>query len=240
MIQRSCLIIDNEDQTEEIEELVRDAKNEGIDLDCLQFNVGNTAYLDILSDGLIDIDKVCREFNTKFKGKHFDIIAFDWDLEDDHITGVELIRMFTSKRIARYSPKIVYSGVLDDVIKNIIQENLDLVKDGESFKPVIKDRAIKKIKSLVRNRVFDYLDRGNRDPMILKFLSEEMQSTELIVIQVLEQFPDLVFDNNFVNENFSGKSFQEMADILKNDESMANEFKREIIHQAVSYLTEKI
>ena len=240
MIKRSCLIIDNEDQTEEIEKLVRDAKHQGIELECNQFNVGNTAYSDILTNGFIDIEKVCREFKNKFKGKYFDIIAFDWDLEDDNITGVELIRQFTSNRIARYSPKIVYSGVLDDVIKDIIQENLDLVKVKDKFKPVIKDKAITKIKSLVRNRVFDYLDRGNRDPMILKFLAEEIQSTELIIVQVLEQYPELKFENNFVNEKFSGKTFQEIADFLKNDDSMANEFKREIIQQVIAYLTEKI
>ncbi|GLB54105.1 hypothetical protein NBRC110019_31460 [Neptunitalea chrysea] len=240
MIKRSCLIIDNEDQTEEVEKLIRDAKHQGIELDCHQFNVGNTAYSDILTDGYIDIEKVCQEFRNKFKGKYFDIVAFDWDLEDDHITGVELIRQFTSNKIARYSPKIVYSGVLDDVIKDIIQENLDLVKVKDTFKPVIKDKAITKIKSLVRNRVFDYLDRGNRDPMILKFLSEEIQSTELIIVQVLEQYPELIFDNNFVNEKFNGKTFQEIADFLKNDDSMANEFKREIIQQVIAYLTEKI
>jgi len=240
MIKRSCLIIDNEDQTEEIEKLVRDAKHQGIELDCHQFNVGNTAYSDILSGGYIDIDKVCQEFRKKFKGIYFDIIAFDWDLEDDNINGVELIRQFTSKKIARYSPKIVYSGVLDDVIKDIIQENLELVKVEEGFKPIIKDKAIIKIKSLVRNRVFDYLDRGNRDPMILKFLSEEIQSTELIIAQVLEQYPDLIFENNFVNAKFNGKTFQELADFLKNNDPIANEFKREIIQQVVSYLTEKI
>lgn len=240
MIKRSCLIIDNEDQTEEVEKLIRDAKHKGIELDCHQFNVGNTAYSDILTDGYIDIEKVCQEFRNKFKDKYFDIVAFDWDLEDDHITGVELIRQFTSNKIARYSPKIVYSGVLDDVIKDIIQENLDLVKVKDTFKPVIKDKAITKIKSLVRNRVFDYLDRGNRDPMILKFLSEEIQSTELIIVQVLEKYPELIFDNNFVNEKFNGKTFQEIAYFLKNNDSMANEFKREIIQQVIAYLTEKI
>ena len=73
-----------------------------------------------------------------------------------------------------------------------------------------------------------------------KFLKEEIQSTELIVIQVLEKYPELKFENNFVNEKFNGKTFQEIADFLKNNDSIAFEFKREIIHQVISYLTEKI
>ena len=240
MIKRSCLIIDNEDQSEEIEKLVRDAHNIGIELSCQQFNVGNTAYSEFLTDGLIDIDKVIGEFKSKFKSQVFDILAFDWDLEDEHFTGVELIRHFTHNKIARFSPKIVYSGVLDEVLKKIVQENLDLVKIEGKTTPVLKQSGITKIKSLVKNRVFEYLDRDSRDVMILKFLKEEIQSTELIVSQVLAKHPEFIFGNNFVNEKFNGKSFQEVSDYLENDDQTSNEFKREIIHQVVSYLTEKI
>ena len=240
MIKRTCLIIDNEDQSEEIEKLIRDANNVGIELTCHQFNVGNTAYSEFLTDGYIDIDKVIEEFKSKFKNQSFDIVAFDWDLEDEHITGVELIRHFTHKRVIRFSPKIVYSGVLDEVLKKIVQENLDLVKTDGQFKPVLKQNGITKIKSLVKNRVFEYLDRDSRDAMILKFLQEEIQSTELIVSQILMKHPDFIFDNNFVNQKFNGKSFKDIADFLESDDLTANEFKREIIHQVISYLTEKI
>lgn len=240
MIKRTCLIIDNEDQTEEIEKLVRDAENSGIHLDCHQFNVGNTGYSDILTEGLIDITKVVSEYRKKFQNQYFDIIAFDWDLEDENITGVELIRKFTENKIAKLSPKLVYSGVLDDVIKKIIQENLELKNVAGKFNPIIKDGAISKIKSLVRNRVFEYLDRGQRDPMILKFLKEDIQSTELIIVQTLNQFPNFRFNNKFVNEKFRGKTFQEIASYLDTDDLQGTEFKREIIEQVIAYLTESI
>lgn len=240
MIKRTCLIIDNEDQTEEIEKLVRDAENSGIHLECHQFNVGNTGYSDILTEGLIDITKVVSEYRKKFQNQYFDIIAFDWDLEDENITGVELIRKFTENKIAKLSPKLVYSGVLDDVIKKIIQENLELKNVAGKFNPIIKDGAISKIKSLVRNRVFEYLDRGQRDPMILKFLKEDIQSTELIIVQTLNQFPNFRFNNKFVNEKFRGKTFQEIASYLDTDDLQGTEFKREIIEQVIAYLTESI
>lgn len=82
MIKRSCLIIDNDDQTEEIKQLVRDAKHQGIDLDCRQFEVGNTAFTQILSSGKIDIDKVEKEAKRRYKNLEFDIIAFDYELDD--------------------------------------------------------------------------------------------------------------------------------------------------------------
>lgn len=240
MIKRSCLIVDNEDQTEEIEKLVRDAEHTGIQLECKQFSVGNTGYSDILTDGLIDISKVVIEYKKRFNNHYFNLIAFDWDLEDENITGVELIRQFTSNRIALFSPKMVYSGVLDDIIKRIVQDNLYLGTTGKTSRPILKDAAVTKIKSLVKNRVFEYLDRDHRDPMILKFLKENMQSTELVIAQTLKKFPELKFNNRFINPNFKGKTFEEIAVILESDEIQGNEFKREIIEQVLAYLTESL
>lgn len=237
MINRTCLIIDNEDQTEEIEKLVRDARYQGIELTCFQFNVGNTAFSQFLTNGYIDIDKVISEFRLKFKKQEFNIVAFDWDLEDEKITGVELIRHFNHQKIIRFSPKIVYSGVLDDVLKKIIQDNLEIKNKS---KPVLKQNGVKQIKSLVRNKVFEYLDRDNRDSMILKFLKEDIQSTELIISQTLSKYPEFRFENNFINEKFNGKSFQEISDLLEANDILENEFKKEIIEQVISYLTEKI
>ncbi len=241
MIKRTCLIVDNEDQTEEIEKLVRDARNQGIDLDCQQFEVGNTSYLEVLSSGKIDLAKVEFEVKRRYKNIVFDIIAFDYELDDEEINGVELLRNFNKKRIFKYSPKLVYSGVLDNVLKDIIEPSLDILKlKNKPDKAIIKQEGLVKIKSLIRHRVFEYLDRDNRDAIIIKFLKEEIQSTELIVTQALRMYPEFKFENNFVNDNFQGKTFAEVADLLDNDDKLGSEFKREIIQQVVSYLTEKI
>nr|WP_321411883.1 hypothetical protein [uncultured Allomuricauda sp.] len=241
MIKRSCLIIDNEDQTEEIEQLVRDAKHQGIDLDCRQFEVGNTAYTEVLSLGNIDIDKVEKEVKKRYKNIVFDIIAFDYELDDEEINGVELLRNFNNKRLFRHTPKLVYSGVLDQVLKNIIEPNLGILKiDGQPDKAVIKQKGLAKIKSLIKYSVHEYLDRDDRDSIIIKFLKDDIQSTELIVTQALRRYPDFVFEQNFVNEKFNGMSFGDVADILDNNDILGVEFKREIIQQVIAYLTEKI
>ncbi len=241
MIKRTCLIIDNEDQTEEIEKLVRDSRNQGIDLDCRQFEVGNTSYSEVLSSGKIDIEKVESEVKKRYKHIAFDIIAFDYELDDEEINGVELLRHFNKKRIFKYSPKLVYSGVLDNVLKDIIEPSLDILKvRNKPDKAIIKQSGLVKIKSLIRHRVFEYLDRDNRDSIIIKFLKEEIQSTELIVTQALRMYPEFKFDNNFVNDKFNGKTFEEVASFLEKDDKLGSEFKREIIQQVISYLTEKI
>jgi hypothetical protein len=241
MIKRSCLIIDNEDQSEEIEKLVRDSKNQGIELDCRQFEVGKTSYGEVLSSGKIDIEKVEKEAKKRYKNIVFDVIAFDYELDDEDINGVELLRNFNKKRLFKHSPKLVYSGVLDNVLRDIIEPNLDILKiDNQPDKPIIRQDGLIKIKSLIRYRVFEYLDRDNRDSIIIKFLKEDIQSTELIVTQALRRYPDLIFENNFVNDKFNGKTYEEVADYLDKDDIIGVEFKREIIQQVIAYLTEKI
>ena len=228
MITRTCLIIDDNDQSEEIESLQRRAKEiHGIELICHQFNVGNSSFIDVLTDGLINREKVVAEFKKKFGRSNFNIVALDYDLEDTNIKGTDLIRIFDYHNLLKKSPKIVYSGILDDVLKDIIRD-LSL------------DKAVTKIKSMVRNKVIDYLDRDHRDAQILKFLSEDPLSSELLISNILNMHPDLVFENNFVSDKFQGKTFAQIAEMLDNNITLDNEFKKEIIEQVISYLTEKI
>lgn len=227
MIKRSCLIIDNEDQAEEIEKLVRDCQYKGIDLECHQLNIGLSSFTDVLTNNLIDGDKVASVFKSRFGRRNFNLVAFDYDLEDSNVKGTDLIRIFNHHKLLKKSPKMVYSGLLDDVLKDIIKD-LSL------------DKAVTKIKSMVRNKVIDYLDRDHRDAQILKFLNEDPVSSELLVSDILNTHPDLVFENNFVNDKFEGKKYSEIAEMLDDDITLDNEFKKEIIEQVISYLTEKI
>ena len=63
---------------------------------------------------------------------------------------------------------------------------------------------------------------------------------DLIIEEILKKFPDLKFGNKFVRPNFNGKTFLEIAKFIENNDSIRNEFKKEIIEQVIAYLTEKI
>lgn len=223
---RKCLIIDNEDQTEEIEKLVRDAQNEGIELVCEQFSIGDPAYVEVLTKGAIDIAKVVAEYRRKFNGDVFHLVAFDYQLEDV-INGVELIRQLKANRIFRTTPKIVYSGLMDEVLKSTIRDNTP-------------DNAVTRIKALVKNGVLDYLERDNRDIEIIHFFKANIESADLIIEEMLRKFPNLTFNQNFINKELEGKTFLEIAEYIEANDQIRNEFKKEIIQQTLAYLTEKI
>src|SRR5260221_5210344 len=113
-MEKRCLIIDNDDQSATIEKLIKDAQAKGLSLECDQFNIGSTAYDEVLTDGKIDINKVVAECKSSFHKRTYHLIAFDWQLSDEVYNGVELIRAFSHHKLFRHVPKLLYSGLLEE------------------------------------------------------------------------------------------------------------------------------
>ncbi len=235
---RRCLIIDNEDQSDEIEKLIRDAKAKGVELHCEQFHVGNTEYDEMLTKGRIDIDKVVYEYRKKHQGTTFHLVAVDWDFEDDEVNGIELIRKLEPHNILTHSPKIVYSGLLDEIIKDIIKKGNHVRSGVIVYKDF--DKKVRRIKSLISNDVRGYHERGKRDIQIIKYFTEQNESLDLIIQEILNSFPDLKFKQKFVREEFNGQKYSEIASFLEGNHQIRNKFKKEITEQVIAYLTEKI
>lgn len=105
-MKKRILIIDNESQDEEIEKMIRDAHNVGIELECDQYNVGSTEETDLLDKGFLNIEKVIQEYKKRFKGT-YSLIACDWDLNDDNVDGIELLRQFKANNIWKHTPKML-------------------------------------------------------------------------------------------------------------------------------------
>ncbi|WP_223599561.1 hypothetical protein [Chryseobacterium sp. GVT01B] len=230
-MQKNCIIFDNEDQSEEIEKLERDAKlRYGITLTCEQFNVGSTEKTEFLTSGKIDISKVITEFKKKFsRGANFHIAAFDWDLGDDKIDGVELIRLLNADKIMLKTPKILYSGLLEDKISG----QLDAFKKNQ----IKKDGLLKRIKALIKIDIKDFVERDGYEQEIISTILKEEDSLDFLIEKELEKFPEMIFKNRFVSDSFNGKSFKEVNVLICNNDRLRNEFKKEIIEQVIAYLT---
>jgi len=229
---KKCIIIDNDDQTEEMKKLVRDAKAKGVYIECEQFNVGSTFDNELLTDGAIDIDKVVTEFKKRFKGQTFHLAAFDWDLSDPKIDGVELMRQLTHHRIFKNTPKLLYSGLLEDKLSS----KLDDFKDGDLTKGELLDR----VKTLIKADIKDFVARETYESDIIRILGGTDETLDLIIEDELSKFPEFIFSNKFVNEKFNGKTFLEIANIIEEHDGLRNDFKKELIQQIIAYLTEKI
>ena len=230
---KTCLIIDDEDQSAEMESLIIQGKRKGIEIECHQFNVGSTFDTSLLTDNKIDIDKVISEYKQRFKQNTFHVAAFDWDLSDENINGVELLRQFVAHGVLKYTPKLLYTGLLDEILLSFFKD----IREGDGKN---KMAVIRQLKILIKSGIRDFVGREKYEQHILQILESIDESLDLIIENELKKFPDLRFKNSFTSEYFRGKTYAEIANILDDNGLLRNGFKREVIQQVIAYLTEKI
>lgn len=229
---KKCIIIDNEDQSDEIEKMIRDARKKGITIECEQFNVGSTFEDSLLTDGKIDIEKVVAEYRNRFRGQTFHLAAFDWDLSDETIDGIELMRQLNHYKIFKNTPKLLYSGLLEEKLSG----KIDDYQEGRITKQVLLAR----IKMLISADIKDFVAREKYDSDIIRILEGTDETLDLIIEEELSKLPDLVFSSKFTHEKFKGKTYGEISIILIEHDHLRNEFKKEIIQQVIAHLTESI
>lgn len=228
MGEKKCLLIDNENQVSNMETIEREGKKIGISIKCYQFNVGSTNNPEFLTDNKIDLDKVICEFRSQYGGVTFDLIAFDWSLDDDEINGVELIKCFQDNKLRKSTPKLLYSGELKDEMQSL----LNLYKEEKiKFK-----KAWNQIKTLVEIDIVDFKDREEYEMAIVNYLHKNSPSLETILVKELRHHNDLKFHGNF--EKFENKAFDEIATIIENDPDRSIAFKRGLIEESVAFLVD--
>ena len=226
---KECLLVDNDDQTSLIESLHRVGKSKGLDIHCEQFNVGHPEHDELLTENRIDIEKVIAQFKRQYR-KNFNLAAFDWELGDDSIDGVELIRKFDADGLLKHTPKLLYSGVIDEILGKLLDDH----KQGKSTK------VPEKLKTLIRLNLKGYHDREGFESEIVALLTKTDENLDLIIEAELRKYPEIRFNDNFGSEGFRGKTLEEIATLLDSDDLLRNKFKKEIIQQVIAYLTQRI
>jgi len=228
MGEKKCLLIDNDNQIASIETIEREGKKAGTPIKCYQFNVGSTNNPEFLTNNKIDLGKVIIEFNKEYSGVTFDLIAFDWSLDDEHVNGVELIKHFQDNRIRKSTPKLLYSGELKDEMESLLNQ----YKDGTiEFK-----KAWNQIRTLIEIDIVDFKDRGEYEIAIVNYLHKSTPNLETILVKELRNNSDLKFLGNF--KKFENKTFGEIASIIENDPDRSLPFKRGLIDEAIAFLVD--
>jgi hypothetical protein len=220
---KSCLIIDDNPQDAEIETIVRGARKQNIELNCFQFNVGSTQRSDLLTNGGIDAQKVIEIFRKEFSGTKIDLICIDYQLEDDKVSGLDILNLLHDLR--KKCQYMIYSSNLDQVVGEIIQK-YDKDKD--------KGKLISRIKTLTKYNIVDFAKRERYDAAIVEILVKNQPSLELIIEEKLLEHKDMVFSNTFLP--LAGAKLEVIAEQIRMDTSRGIEFKCEIIEQTIAYM----
>lgn len=227
-MERLVLLIDNEKQDTNEEKIVREGKGKGLSIKTMQFNVGHPELTDVLDKGKINIPKVIEFYKTNFKKFHFDLIAFDWSLDDAEVDGVKLIQQFRANDLLKKTNIVLYSGELPDAVKGYFESYR---KNQRTFK-----ENWAKIKTLIDIPILGFFDRANYEEEIVKELVSISKHIHIEhdLIKKLRENSDLIFNN--INPRFEGMTFGKVADIIENDIKFGHHFTSEFIDQALALM----
>lgn len=227
------LVIDDNDQKNVIDELVREADKKGIcNLMYRQFNVGSPNEPGLLTAGKIDVNKVKSAYKERFRdnGLKFDMIVCDWDLSDDEIDGAELLRRMGTECFNPKTPRILYSSLLYEKLEEQLNK---YDKENDST----KEPVIKYIASLINANYLAFVPREEMKAPVLAHLRDS-ENIDHILEDVMLRHPDFVMAVGH-GHNLEGRTFAEVAKLIRTNAEVSYDFKRNIIQEVVQYLTEK-
>lgn len=224
MIQKTCLVIDDNDQKDILDQLVDKARRRGITLQYYQFNIGSTERNDLLDEnGAINLPLVIDRFKFEFDKLAFDLICVDFQLEDENVSGLDVLKAIYDLRST--SQYMVYSSNLDLVVKSII-ENYDDDKD--------KAKLITRIKSLTRYKITEFTARDRYDAVILDILTKNELNIGLAFEKKLLEYPELIFQSTY--PKFEGVLLKDIAYEIRKSSYHGQSFTIELIEQAVAHM----
>jgi hypothetical protein len=258
MTDKHCIIIDDEDQDEIVENLKADAKARGIGLVCFQLNPQDDQFhknvgTDSVPEYVIDIEKIVEKLRTiEYRYSKVNVIACDYRLQDDHVNGFEIIRKLRNQ--LQYKKSIIlYSANLETVINEIllgsledrIRRILNLVKAKvpanleagvrEILSGDLRDQ-IHRIRNLTRADIMAFTDKDNYRSSIITALEQDPFSLESELDSLLSSYRDWTFRSVF--PPLSGKKLSEIIEEIDSGSVNGIAFQKALLENAVAHMIE--
>lgn len=220
---KHCVIIDDNSMEVHIEWIEHQLRKKNIQAQFFEFNAGSQVRKDLLTNEMIDLEKVVRAFESEFEGRKLDLVCIDYSLEDKKVNGIDVLKKIHSLRPkAKY---MIYSSSLDNVAKKVVEE-YEVDKDQR--------KLLTKIKDFARYRIEDFVARDQFNPRVVELLSKEPQSLDSIVEEKLLEQGDLVFQQGYAP--FSGKLLKDIVREIQRGTPRGNEYLQEMIELAIAQI----
>jgi len=219
-MKRFCLIIEDKAQKITYSIFEKNIKDRtGIDLEIISIDPSLSEFQqETDTEIIIDKDKLTKELKKVLK-RRIDLVACDFDLSDDKINGLEVIRIL--KQLKPNKRIFLFSGKLDKIVKSILGSN-------------DPNEILKNIKTLLNSKISDFVDRGNEliEDAIIKNLRNYSLDEELN--HILEENQHIEFKSGY--PPFRGKKLNEILKEIDDDSIKSQEFKNEILRLVISQI----
>lgn len=225
MIDKVCIIIDDEDQKDVMDDLVHQAKGHQINLECVQLNPQEDKFYKEITDDngdidqVIDLDKIIEELRTpKYLYRpSIAVLAFDYGLQDKVITGFEIIKKLRREKITK-KKIVLYSATIEKVIEDLMQDKVNRVQN---------------LKQLILAEISGITDKDYTDS-VLRLIREDKFSLESQIEEQLLDYGDLTFKNIF--PKFKDKTLFEISEEIRKNSQDAIDFQKAFIENAIAHL----
>lgn len=225
MEQRHLVLVDEQPQTDRLNRIAASLKNDGIEL--VYTEIDPSVFQKRLDSGDVTFDKdafiqALREIPYI---NHLDMFATDYNLIEDQLKGIDVIRFFTEIKPYFKKRVIIYSAQIESVIS-------DILKGGEEH----FDEQCALLKLLARYDI-DYLK--SQDEFEIKFKS------------LLEKEPDITIDDRMIESMmaldgdkihycippYEDKTIAEIGKLLQSKDSQAIAIRKEITDHIMAIIT---
>jgi CheY-like chemotaxis protein len=226
-LKKTILVIDDKDQTREIENIQEDLNS--------RFEITYvgiwTAQPQFRKEGSNDpdINKLRSEIKSVYDSyHHFDLILSDFDLNAKGIVdGIDLIEYI--KDLKPKAKILMYSGNYTDAVRKLIQNPTNQLTELQVAEAVSK---------FINYKLVDCTDRiSYRNRTVAYFKENKEISIIDELIKLLYEHGDMTF--NSCCPKYKGKKFYEIAmELERGNNSYTDEWVMAMIHQTIAYLVE--
>jgi hypothetical protein len=213
-ITQHCIVIDDEDQTSKMDDLVRDMRSENVELTYIQINPISKKYYHLNSEteeSTFDIEMMYRDIKVEIK-KGVRMIACDNGLTV--VKGYDVIHTIRMKLKYKYHI-ILYSGTIDVVINNIFQQ----------------EDKVSEVKKLVQCNIKDFLIRDSYVDSLKNHLRHATFDIEAEIVQWLNAFADHKFIGH---PSLQRNTLGQVADAIENDKPLGIKFQKLFVEQGIA------
>ena len=220
-MEKNIIIIDDEDQNAQKEYIESILKR---DFD-IEVHLIWTTEETLDDDGCISEEKLRGRLLEIMKGRSIDLVLTDYELSDEKISGIEVVKMV--KEIRPKVPVIMYSGKKKEVLARLLgdYQNRD------------EDDLIASINEFMSWGIEEYIGRGKYSDDAIDFVKKKKKAqVDDIFIKKLREIGDQKCEVGY--PDWRNLTLNEICEIIENRRDARSEiWMDDMIEQVVAYIS---
>lgn len=220
-MEKNIIIIDDEDQSAQKEYIESILKRDSE----IEVHLIWTTEETLDDEGCISEEKLRGRLLEIMKGRSIDLILTDYELSDEKISGIEVVKMV--KEIRAKVPVIMYSGKINEVIGRLLGDYK--TRDAEDL--------IQSINEFMSWGIEEFIGRGKYSDDAIKFIKKKKRAqVDDIFIKKLREIGDQKCEVGY--PDWRNLTLNEICEIIENRKDARSDiWMDDMIEQVVAYIS---